>query len=323
MIEKYLGFYLSKPCWIEQAIDIENGIPQDFSKQMEEERFSYEGSGFILKIFRDGQFLIRIKKDFGENPDPNVIPNLEAMNKKWSAHLNFANALILLFESAFLTEFRYGYFEIQELTKSNTFVVNCENGRMSGNTMAEGTVKEYQSARLRWFLPPMNPQGFEKYHPFFHPREVIKKSVLDKLSADLNMISNDERLIRLLSQFTKSISEFKIRNFDTSLVLSWFVIESIINDKYHPYQTEKEKKENSHPTGVKRKIEILKENEIMSDEFALELQEIREVRNKIAHSGYVCSLNDAEISINLLTNLLENHFSLKVIVNLSLFRMCL
>lgn len=83
---------------------------------------------------------------------------------------------------------------------------------------------------------------------FFDQRFVFSKEVFDILAKTFSFVISKKSLVPLLSGIAKSISEFKIGNFPTSIVLSWFVVESVLIEKWMTFL---EVKNTSH-NGKKR-----------------------------------------------------------------------
>lgn len=79
-------------------------------------------------------------------------------------------------------------------------------------------------------------------HPLIYQTAVLPLNrievpnwVFDDLNVKLSMLFNDQRSIKMLAETTKSLSEYKLGNFSTSLVLSWFVIESYISNYWSEF----------------------------------------------------------------------------------------
>ena len=329
--DKHLGFYLSKPFWAIEEFDIDNNISM-FTDLMSEEVFQHLNKEYSLKICRDGMFLLKINEISKKIVNELNVDFLEQINA-WSSYLQYANTLVLLFESAFIEEQKLAYFEIQELTNKDAFSVSFENNECKGYTIASlSTAEKFQNARYLSSLP------FGGSHPSTNPiftgRPVVLKSTLDKLVGNFDLIYRNKRLISLFSQLIKSIGEFKIANFDTALIISWFVIESILQDKWtswinsknisgiNPKRINAERKGKlegrDYPLSVK--LNILELNDLLPNEIFQNLDRIRGYRNKIVHrdSKFKCSLENAKEAINATNDLIIQHFNFKITLNLGL-----
>ncbi len=124
----------------------------------------------------------------------------------------------------------------------------------------------------------------------------LHKEIFDKLIEDFDKVFNDYRIISLTSKITKSVSEYKIGNYDTSLVFAWFIIESFLLDKWEDWLKTKNKIYSSRAKRInKERYNKLKDYPISVISNILELEggipldlfkkidEIRSKRNKIVH----------------------------------------
>lgn len=330
--ERYLGFYLSRPFWAVNEIDLSNGIPSGFSNLMGEEVFQYEDPEFKLKVCRDGRFLLRINpKSSSNNNTGDHILSIET----WSHYLKYANAAVLLFESIFINETnKFGYFETRELTNKDAFGVRYENGIWNGESITDlSLAREFQNARLGI----LSQNGLHvSHHPLFQTRRVIPVSIFEKFADTFNHAFKNEWLISLLSLLIKSISEFKVANFDTALIISWFIVESIVQEKWSLWIHEKngahvdinkkridagrKKQLNGRDFPISVKMNILELNDCLPHELFQKLDTTRKYRNKITHqnSKYRCTLSDAKAAIETSNELIDQHFQFKITLNLSL-----
>ncbi len=325
-IERYIGFYLLNPFW---AINPVNMLDiNQFTNNMSEVVFDYQHPDYNLKICRDGMFLLRIR-EIAEKIESNYGKiNFSEHTTEWSNYLEYGNAIVLLFESTILKELKHAHVETRALTNKDAFGVIYENGKWSGCSIATlSTAEKFQNARFTRLLSNNTPLQF---NPIFTSRITIPKSVLDSFSFKFNEIYSNKWLVSLLSELTKSISEFKMANFDTALIIAWFIIESILNFKWSAWidsrninnRISKSRKENltgrDYPLSII--MNILELNDIISIEFFDKLNLIRKWRNKIAHrdSQYRCSMENVRIAIDTANKLIEENFQINITLNLGL-----
>lgn len=332
--ERYFGFYLFNPMWVIDAVNLQSeNLAEHYTDLMSEEVFKNENHKYILKLCRDGMFLFKIKSIEKKLQRVNQAQGFSEYLDEWSKYLKYANSIALLFESAFLKVTQLQYFETRELTAKDAFGVAFENGKFRAHTIANFSISEkFQLSRYLSYFSNVN-QIFT--NPIFLGRQIVSKAVLDSLANDFDSIYDNESLVSMFSELIKSISEFKIANFNTSLVIAWFIVESIINAKWRTWIQSKtsinetgkdrinskrfEKLEGrDYPISVK--MNILELNGLLPIELFLKLDEMRSQRNKIVHrnQNFRFTLENARAAIENTNELIEQHFNFKVFLNLSL-----
>ena len=60
-------------------------------------------------------------------------------------------------------------------------------------------------------------------------RQVVNLDVIDHSTRLFTQVINKPGLEKTLAPFAKSLSEYKVGNYETSIVLSWFITEAAIN----------------------------------------------------------------------------------------------
>lgn len=238
-MERYIGFYTSRPFWAADEPDFSRlKSPEEFFDIMSDEIFDFSNEQYTLKICKDGLFLFQIGaisediKTWLQSDNRHTDKEMEW----WSLYLNCLNCIYILFESAVLQEMKFAYFEISEITNKDAFAVWFEGTRWGGQSVPQLSVaSKFQSARyLSTFKIYSNlslNQSIEIDERIIGRLQIDQK-VFTRLIDDLNKISNDLNKIKILSSLAKSLSEYKIANYDTSLILSWFIIESCLNKKW-------------------------------------------------------------------------------------------
>lgn len=321
-ISKYLAFYLSKPFWVKDAIDLQAGFPEGFSNLMEEQMFIYEDETLDLRLCRDGRFLLRLKLLSGKDSLMSFLGSMKTI----SAYVKNVNALALIFESVFIKETKNYYFETKELTNQECFGVRYENGKWAGESVQQ--LEKFQHARMGLNIGPFPNPAMQ---PIFLMRPIVSLEIVQETANIYKTIFANEWLISLVSSLNKSISEYKIANYDTALVLSWFIIESIISDKWAQWIASKEEKipgrinrerkkrlqGRDYPISVR--LNIMEMNEVISLELYQMLDKVRANRNSIVHreKDYWCSPEDAQSAIQAANTLIQTHFDLELHLNLS------
>lgn len=331
--ERYFGFYLSRPMWVINQVNLQSdNLAETFTNLMSEEVFTHEHDKYILKLCRDGLFLFKIKsieQKLVANQSSQFAEHLE----EWIKYLRYANAIALLFESVFIEETKMYYFETRELTTKDAFGVMFEGGEWKGHSIATLSVAEkFQLGRHLSLYTNNIPISMNS---LFLGRQVVSQAVLDQLADHFDNLYDDDFLISLFSELIKCVSEFKLANFNTSSVIAWFIVESIINVKWSNWIESKNSSDVSGKTrinsrrkknlegrdySISAKLNILELNDQLPNDLFLKLDEMRTQRNKIAHreKDFQCSMSQAQGAINSTNELIEQHFNFKINLNLSL-----
>lgn len=317
--EIYFAFYLLEPIWIIDPVNVmDENIQSHFTNLMSEEVFKHETQEYILKFCRDGMFLFKIKSiNITSDADINL---KEWKTNVWISYLQCANVIALLFQSAFLEITNiFNHFKFHELTIRDAFEILFIDGIPKGHHVT--TAEKFQLSRYFSQADIMSP--------FFLARRIISNEILEKTVNDLKGIYKNQWLLSLLSEFLKSINQFKITNFNTALVLAWFIVESILNEKWENWKKlNKNILEKVPVAGKTKKISkiwqvfdkmlILKDYKELPTKFFETLDKMRKIRNDIAHKGIQCLHEDAENALNDTREFIEYHFNFKLTIDLTL-----
>lgn len=236
-MDRYIGFYSSRPFWAKDTPIFTGSNPEEFFNIMSEEVFIHENDNYKLKICRDGLFLFQIKEmaeevakllntgSFGAN-----------LNTLWSTYLDHLNCIYILFESSVLQQMNLAYFEIAEITNRDAFAIWFEGGRLGGHSVPTLSVaSKFQSARYISTYRIYSELGFDQSIEMDERvagRIIVTREVFDRLVQDFDKVFSNFNEVKILSNLIKSLSEYKIANYDTSLILSWFIIESYLSRKW-------------------------------------------------------------------------------------------
>ena len=223
-INQFTAFYPSRPYWAGSKVnlaDIENGR---FNDQMSEEVFSQKREKYTLKVCRDGRIMLRVEAI--EHATPHM--ELEATVAKWGDYLDHLNTFYLLLDSASLDVVRMSYFSLHELTNRDAFRVRYEHGKSTGENIAiESIASVFQMAR---YLSSYRPGLPLELDPQISMRREMPLSVIEHAERSFYRAIELPGLIRALASFAKSLSEYKVGNYETSIVLAWFIIEAAISN---------------------------------------------------------------------------------------------
>lgn len=337
-MDRYVGFYTSRPFWAGTELDLEDPrVIKDFTKLMSEEVHVYETNDYVLKVCKDGMFIFMLKdvcKKLNELKKK-ATPDFEYNATAWSTYLDHSNCIYLLFESAFMKHVNWGYFEISEITNKDAFGIWFKDGAFNGSSYTS-------ESRMSQFLMGRFLQSYGYYalglplsaDPRLSGRPEVPSVVFDTLHSEFAKVYADNTHIKVLAELAKSISEYKISNFATSLVLSWFIIEQYLISKW---KTLLNNKNTSFPDGSKRinsermkkfegrdysisvVLNILELFDVINFEQFKTIDELRDKRNKLIHrqEGTVCTHNDCQKAFEIIKSFVEYEIGIDLRLNTS------
>ncbi len=332
----YVGFYTSRPFWAGEALELSaSHTLENFTQLMSEEVRVYEEDEYVLKICKDGCFLFQIKA-VSEKLDArrrfNAIPNLEDELAIWSSYLNYLNCIYILFESSFLKHQQHAYFEIAEITNRDAFGTSFENNKQMGSSISQlSFVSGFQMGRYL--------SDYKQDIPLIMDLRIAGRIevpfvVFDALHSDFSKIYGHAEHIRVLSEVIKSLGEYKVANYSTSLVLSWFVIESYIREYWQKLLTDKNmtfrdgsKRINSdrfenfqgrdYPISVV--LNVLELSDIIDFEQFKTIDALRKTRNALVHRDQqaICNANDCQQAFKIIKMFIAKETGVDLEMNLS------
>ncbi len=291
-MEKFIGFYTYKPFWSERKPDLElfNSKNYDipgFYSLMAEIVFKHKEKNIDICVCRDG--LIMVSKYFSKRA------NIE---QKWKEYLELLNTIYLLFESSYLKNNTLLHFDISSITYQDAFGLEFENGQFKGQGVpAYSYAEKYVEGRFLSNYDTTDDKYWHHYDRRIKQRIVIGKETFSRLKKDLSKLFSHENpyeLISIFSDYTKSLSEYKILNFNTSLVLSWFIIEKFINKYWENFidsnpaiidSKRKDCLQDYRTYTIAVKSEILEFNKIITLEQYKKINRLRVKRNAIVHQN--------------------------------------
>jgi hypothetical protein len=228
-INQFTAFYPSKPFWAGNKVDFSDQSRKSwFHDQMEEEVFSHETSAYTIKICRDGRIMLRIEALEKVQPNEgNVAISIDATVKTWGKYLDFLNAFYLLLDSATIEISKVCYFNLHEITNRDAFRVHYEGGKCIGENIAmESIASVFQMGR---YLSSYRSSVPIQNDPKITMRHVITLDVIQYAVAEFTKVIATSGLEKTLSSFAKSLSEYKVGNYETSIILSWFITEAALS----------------------------------------------------------------------------------------------
>ena len=225
MTERFAAFYSSRPFWAGKAIDFDTVMtPKQFTREMSAVVFSHDTDDFRLRVCRDGMVMLQVfeLEAEAEADDGGKLRPIEEKVAWWGRYLDYLNCLYLLLDSATIRVASLAYFELSEITNKDGFRVYYENGKRSGEQIASQSIASYYQLGRYASMYPIDPRA----DPRMFARQPLQREIFDALFATFSAATRDVSLLRNLAAVTKSIAEYKVGNYGTSLVLSWFVCET-------------------------------------------------------------------------------------------------
>jgi hypothetical protein len=192
---------------------------------MIEEVLSQSNDTHTIKVCRDGRIMLRIEA-LEQDQSPEAHSRVEDIVRRWGEYLDYLNAFYLLLDSSMLEVSNVCYFNLHEITNRDAFRVRYEDGKSTGESAApESIAAVFHMARYSSSYPPGVPIQDD---PFIAIRGVITLDVIKHASSLFARVVASPGLEKTLASFAKSLSEYKVGNYETSVVLSWFIIEAAI-----------------------------------------------------------------------------------------------
>jgi hypothetical protein len=343
-MDKYIGFYVSRPIWAGDRLELEDISPNEFYKEMAYIEYSYPCQNFCLKICKDGMMMLQVNK---LEEEQSATPKRE-MCEWWNDYLIFVNCINLLLDSAVDAELGYIYLNLDEVTNRDIFRITVENNaRCCLNSQIEGTgslqilIPQLPFLMLSCF--EMSSDKIDKdlvndiiwkstldiSKNFFEFRLPIPERIFSSIAKSLSSIMERDYLAPLVSSIAKSISEFKAGNYPISITISWFVIESCLNRKWEKYLQDKNRGNEPNEMRINKDREhilmgrdypisiisnILELSDLIPYKQFKIINKIRKYRNRVVHQdeSNKCKATHSMEAIDLAIELIRDESSIKI-----------
>lgn len=296
---------------------------------MVEEVFSDETDAYALKVSRDGRIMLRVAA-LEKVREPGPHPPMEEIVQKWGEYLDYLNAFYLLLDSSTIELSSFHYFNLHEITNRDAFCVTYENGKSTGENIAiESIASVFQMGRYSSSYRAGVPI---EYDSAIMMRQVISIDVIRHASSAFAKVVATAGLAKTLASFAKSLSEFKIGNYETSVVLSWFITEAALS---HLWKEHIESLNAEIAEGQKR-INRARKDFLTGRDFTIsmvsnllelwgalphsqfqDIDAVRGFRNKIVHShSFAPGPTEAQLAIKTAQAMIERLWGLRFTPNL-------
>jgi hypothetical protein len=293
----FTAFYPSRPFWAVSKVNFQAPKVEGwFHEQMVQEVYASEGQGYALRVCRDGRILLRVDslERVQESAEPSPI---EDTVRRWGEYLDLLNAFYLLLDSAVLEVDHLSYFNLDEITRRDAFRVTYEGGRLMGENIAsESIASVFQDAR---YSSSYRPEVPIEYDPRIMMRHVVSFDAIDKAASLFTRVMSRRGTEKPLASFAKSLAEYKVGNYATSIVLAWFITEASLSALWrtHLESLNRDTKQGRRRLNRERRdfltgrdfttsivSNMLELAEILSPSEFEDIDSVRGYRNKVVHS---------------------------------------
>jgi len=325
----FTAFYPSRPFWAASKVNFQ--VPRVegwFHDQMVEEVYSSQTDAFALKICRDGRILIRLsslERDDATNPHAPI----EETVRRWGEYLDFLNAFYLLLDSATLEVDHFSYFNLHEITHRDAFRVTYEDGKATAeNIAAESIAYVFQLGRYSGSYRSDLPI---EYDPQIVMRHVISSGAISHAGKAFQQVVASPGAERPLASFAKSLAEYKVGNYETSVVLAWFITEAAISSLWGSHiesqnrdlhsgrkRVNRERKDfltgRDFPTSIVSNM--LELSDVLDHGLFEDIDSVRVYRNKIVHARrFVPGPGEAQLAMKTAKAMIERLWGLQFTPN--------
>jgi hypothetical protein len=326
MESHYVSFYTSKSFWACSHLDVDSlEVQEQFTHLMSEVVFSHSEEMYELAVCRDGRVMLYLKQL--EKKEESFDSTVE----RWGNYLDYLNSYYLMLDSSVIEVMNTGIFSLHEITSRDAFTQTIKDGKTSSEIISTDSVASiFQSARYLSTYHHSMPPSIDSRH---FGRQVVSEQALEEAANKFSYLFQNQGLEKNVSGIAKSISEYKVGNYESSIIMSWFVCEKILSEKWLVHLNSL----NTECLGVKRInskrlkhlmdrdytisviINILELWEELSFEQYLKLEKVRVARNKIAHGDrrYKASADDASNAIESAIKLIQQTHNLRLTPNLN------
>lgn len=314
---KYLCFYTNKPVAAVFPIRSEE-LPNtkeslvSFQSKLDEVVFERESREFKLEVCRDGLLKLHVYQIESDHPiDTSRLFKMSVnWEQKWNKYLNYLNAFhVVLYSSVVSIDWGKGRsFDgvgFYEITRNDAFLSDSsEIGFEVRDVYHAGQARKVEYRYNQNAMSLLTRRDFG-----------LSTEILQTAFEQFELVAGNQDVIQLLAELAKSLAELKQFNNTSSLVMSWFGIEKIINrmwsDLKHSPRFVSLKPQilasNTNEKGVQKpiskytvanKIAALYAIDTLSREDFELLGICRRQRNEIAHDGSGDTPNEIAKSSN-------------------------
>lgn len=320
ILGQYYGFYVFEDFFV-------GSCPPEFNNWreridwMETIVHSKDFGDVSIAICHDLMFVMRVKSieasSFNERTSQTDFREL-------GKYADYANCITLLFENAFdqFCKDHKGSFP-SEINSRDIIEVYQGDDRVKVSIHAPNGFAEKCITLFRSRVTDSDLQDIYGYECNY----LLPDKVLDTFFEKCTGVLEDYAKVRLLSQLMKSLSEFRFGSRETSFILAWFAIETLIQARFGEWLSGKEE---TYDDGSER-INSDRKKQLMGRDYSisvvtniLELSDVypfelfqninraRKVRNDIVHNQHRCTPEECQQVMSLAAKLIKLHHGVEI-----------
>lgn len=310
VVTRSVGLYLIEGFWADKKPDYSKFNSQywlkpEFWKLMEEEVVRYKHGESEIVVYRDGLVTYSDKELSTASATDETFKRIENYSE-------ILNAIFAVFVSTFTEETKVKYHTNFEVTHHHIVPLTFEDGVQRGMGIPQKSITTSQiDKRLLMNVPSGYEDSLDDWidRP---PRAVIPKTVIEKACKTFFTIAKDKHHTRILARSNKAAAEYASTSFSDCILVSWLQIEVHLFMKLKAYmqlqgsgEFNKERRDSLINSTSAQIIELLEvSNNITKDIYQL-LTRVRKVRNKIVHSNYSATIEEASDALKILEQMIK------------------
>ncbi|MCR3760406.1 hypothetical protein KYB31_15620 [Clostridium felsineum] len=329
-MDNYVCFYTITPFWAGEAPnkdDLEykaNVIYNSnmFTETLSKIEFMYENDEIYFAVCKDGLIMTKLKKLDSRREDIIKQDHLAGSIRFMKTYLKYLNSIQLILSSAVLKKESHICLKNFIIRTGEAFGFSIGSEGI-GSGVPTGSTSQYLNGRYSCYYRHDIPINMDNR---ILMRKSIKEEVFKVCFKDINIVIKNIEAIQILNQFNSALSEYKNLNFIQSIIQSWCIIENYINKLFYEYLlridiSAKRKIEEKNNTAFK-KIEFLKNNQIIINDKSKKMNSVRRNRNKILHKFYSnhkeVTYNDCADALELVKDIINKVYGLDLEVSYGL-----
>lgn len=342
MLQRYVGFYTIPQFWAEKPIVNEHlKDMRNLNALMSEQVFHYTSQDYDLIICRDGMIMFSVpalERDFTPTRSKaSMADRMVNMVSFWEQYLDYVNSLYLVLDSCIQRVSNRHSIELVPITFHEAFRITVHRGQPISVVQLQwryGIGMDPTSDRDPRTLA--SAEARRLYHLRTEGRQVVSKEVFDLLNQGFSAVAASQKLRTRLSIIASSIGEYKNAHYGLSLVLAWFVVESVLKEKWEIWVMSKNSKFSDGTKRVnadRRKLllkgqdyhisvvsNILELSDVLFFKLHRQIDNVRRYRNDIVHLDpkYRCTSEQCKEAIELAISLATEGELLDIAPNLYL-----
>ena len=325
---KYIGFYLFPNYWIGEDLNPllekyqtsgNDEILKEIKQKMRKEVISYKNSNHELILCGDGLILFRDYeieekiKDWEEKFNHDIMTPFSPVYEAWAEYIKISNIIYFSIDCASHYRINYYVYEFRELNRNDFLRITYRNGKLHRQT-------DYSRNSL-YAVTRLDPSKDTFKHTAYNGLMSQLDIFNDMYNVFFKKIISDDEAIEFISALSKSLSEHNLKNYNISLVLSWFLIEAHISELWKIFisgcNSERRKKLTGRDYSVSVQIEMLELNKRIDTDQYKRLDFLRKIRNKIIHDNYKCSKSQSEEALTQAREIAKKKFEIDFPFNIS------